>query len=107
VTKQVKTFVRRWKARQVFPQKRRQVFVERLLPKKKTIILISHHRSLPMKRPVKHFENNGPLKKAGDEIRTRDSLLGRQAPPETPIASSKTALQADRTLVNQLCAWVT
>jgi hypothetical protein len=78
VTKHVKTFVRSWKARQVFTRKRRQVFVERLLLKKKTIILMPYHCSLPLKRPVEHFENNGPFEKAGDEIRTRDSLLGRQ-----------------------------
>ncbi len=46
-------------------------------------------------------------KKAGDEIRTRDSLLGRQEPPISPLASSKTALQADRTLVKQMCAELT
>jgi hypothetical protein len=41
-------------------------------------------------------------KKAGDGTRTRDSLLGRQSPARSPLASSKTALQAHRALVNQI-----
>jgi hypothetical protein len=41
-------------------QKIRQVSVEHLLTKNKTAILIGYHCSLPLKRPVKHFENNGP-----------------------------------------------
>jgi len=78
------------------------VFVERLLLKKKTVLLIGHHCSLLLKRPVKHFENNGFGRRAGDGARTRDSLLGRQTSAISQLASSKTALQARRTLVNQI-----
>jgi DNA-binding FadR family transcriptional regulator len=45
--------------------------------------------------------------KAGDGTRTRDSLLGRQGGAESPLASSKMALQAHRTLVNKLRAGLT
>ena len=45
---------------------------------KKTVVSIRHHCSLPIKRPVKHFERGGLYVGAGDGTRTRDSLLGRQ-----------------------------
>jgi hypothetical protein len=59
-------------------KKRRQVSVEHLLRQKKTVVSPGHHCSLPMKRPVKHFESDGSKRRAGDGARTRDSLLGRQ-----------------------------
>jgi len=72
------------------------MFVEHLLTKKKTAILILFHCSLLLKRPVKHLENNGFSKKAGDGIRTRDSLLGRQEPTKTLPKSCPSAWQANR-----------
>jgi hypothetical protein len=62
----------------VVARKRRQVFVEHLLRHKKTAVSPAHHCSLPVMRPVKHFESDGLIRRAGDGTRTRDSLLGRQ-----------------------------
>ena len=70
-------------------QKRRQVSVEHLLRQKKTAVSICHHCSLPIRRPVKHFESDGLVKRAGDGTRTRDSLLGRQMVAGSPPASYK------------------
>ncbi len=75
-------------------RKARQVFVERLLIKKKTVMPIAHHCSLPMKRPVKHCEDNGFSRRAGDGARTRDSLLGRQIVTGSPPAYHEVALGA-------------
>jgi hypothetical protein len=75
-------------------QKRRQVFVEHLLTQKKTAISKCSHRLLALKEPAKRVENNGLEEKAGDEIRTRDSLLGRQVRTKTPLACHEPALLA-------------
>src|SRR5260221_656507 len=74
-------------------QKRRQVSVEHLLRQKKTAVSICHHCSLPIKRPVKHFEGDGLRKRAGDGTRTRDSLLGRQVVILSPLVWFTSALQ--------------
>jgi hypothetical protein len=58
---------------------------------KKTAVSIDHHCSLPIKRPVKHFENDGSEDGAGDGARTRDSLLGRQVVSKSPLAWSTSA----------------
>ena len=52
---------------------------------KKTAVSICHHCSLPVKRPVKHFESDGFDTRAGDGTRTRDSLLGRQELYQTEL----------------------
>ncbi len=83
-------------------QKRWQVFVERLLQEKQTVSSWSFHCFLLLKGPVKRQERDGSYEKAGDRARTGDSLLGRQGPAKLLFASSKSALQADRMLVNQI-----
>ena len=60
----------------------------------KTAVSICHHCSLPVKRPVKHFESAGLEGRAGDGTRTRDSLLGRQVLTKIPFACYKLALEA-------------
>ena len=75
-------------------QKRRQVFVEHLLTQNKTAASTYFHRLLALKESAKGVENNGSWKKAGDEIRTRDSLLGRQVLPISPLASYESAFRA-------------
>ncbi len=72
------TFVIKCNARQVVAKKRRQMFVGGFCDREKTAVSIDHHCSLPIKRPVKHFQRDGSCSGAGDGIRTRDSLLGRQ-----------------------------
>ena len=62
----------------MFARNTRQVFVERLLGQKKTAASTDDHCSLVLKPLVKPFEDNGSWVGAEDEIRTRDSLLGRQ-----------------------------
>jgi hypothetical protein len=60
---------------------------------KKTAVSICHHCSLPLKRPVKHFESDGSKRRAGDGARTRDSLLGRQSVTKTPLVYCEMALE--------------
>src|SRR6266705_3224729 len=72
------TFVWKTNARQVVARKCRQVSVGGLWAMKKTAVSLCYHCSLPIKRPVKHFEGDGLTRRAGDGARTRDSLLGRQ-----------------------------
>jgi hypothetical protein len=76
-------------------QKRRQVFAERLLTQNKTAASKYFHRLLALKEPAKRVENDGFERRAGDEARTRDSLLGRQVVSKTPLASYKMASHAD------------
>jgi hypothetical protein len=87
--------------------KRWQGVAVRFCSKNKIVSLLPDHRLLLVKRLLTGLQRDDTKQKAGDEIRTRDSLLGRQAPPISPLASSKTALQADRTLVKQMCAGLT
>ena len=61
----------------------------------KTAVSLAHHCSLPIKRPVKHFESDGFDARAGDGTRTRDSLLGRQVVTGSPFAWYEVALGAD------------
>jgi hypothetical protein len=49
-----------------------------LFAKNKTAFSDLHHSLFVIHWLVKLFERDGLEKKAGDEIRTRDSLLGRQ-----------------------------
>jgi hypothetical protein len=60
---------------------------------KKTAVSNCHHCSLPIKRPVKHFESDGVRRRAGDGTRTRDSLLGRQIVAASPLARYKVSLE--------------
>ncbi len=69
--------------------------VEHLLRQKKTAVSNCHHCSLPIKRPVKHFESDGLRSGAGDGARTRDSLLGRQELITSPLASCEVAYRAN------------
>jgi hypothetical protein len=67
--------------------------------KKKTVILMAYHCSLLLKRLVKLFENNDLEEKAGDEIRTRDSLLGSLSLPTSQkvlCEKSKSASRIDK-----------
>jgi hypothetical protein len=56
----------------------RQVFVERVMSNRKTVLSWFIHRLLLVKRPVKRQESDGSSMGAGDGARTRDSLLGKQ-----------------------------
>src|SRR5450631_1610507 len=49
-----------------------------LLPKTKTVSCCFYHRLVALNGLPKRLQRDGLEKKAGDEIRTRDSLLGRQ-----------------------------
>lgn len=49
-----------------------------LSPKTKTVSCCFYHRLVALNGLPKRLQRDGLEKKAGDEIRTRDSLLGRQ-----------------------------
>ena len=55
-----------------------QIVAAHRLPKNKTAFSDPHHSVFVINWLVKLFERDGSYKKAGDGIRTRDSLLGRQ-----------------------------
>ena len=76
-------------------QKRRQVSVGRCVTQKETVALSWPHRLLAMKWLERLVESNGQEKRAGDEARTRDSLLGRQEPLKTPLASCASSSRAN------------
>jgi hypothetical protein len=101
------TFVRQCNAMQVVTKKTRQVSVEHPLREKKTAVSPAHHCSLPIKRPVKHFESDGSKRRAGDGARTRDSLLGRQGFAKSPLARYRLAVGADRTGISKIDAALT
>ncbi len=87
-------FCRKVKGEAGVCQKRRQVFAEHLLTQKKTAVSKCFHRLFALKEPAKRIETDGLEKKAGDEIRTRDSLLGRQELTNLPLASYEPAFLA-------------
>ncbi len=74
--------------------KTRQGVAERFLAKKKPPLSWLSHRLLVFKRLLKGLQRDGSLLGAGDEIRTRDSLLGRQVIAPSPLASCRLALLA-------------
>jgi len=67
-------------------QKRRQVSVERCVRHKETVALSWPRRLLAVKWLERLIESDGRVEKAGDEARTRDSLLGRQGVTISPLA---------------------
>src|SRR6266700_6224436 len=64
--------------RQDVRQNGRQGVGSRLVPKKKTVSCCYSHRLVALNWLPKRLQRDGLERKAGDEIRTRDSLLGRQ-----------------------------
>ena len=65
------------------------------MTQKETVALSWPHRLLAMKWLERLVESDGRSEKAGDEARTRDSLLGRQEPTKTPLAWYASASRAN------------
>ncbi len=76
--------------------KRWQGVAVRFCSKNTIVSLRPDHRLLLVKRLLTGLQRDDTKQKAGDEIRTRDSLLGRQVVPKTTLACCKSASQADR-----------
>jgi len=55
---------------------------------------MSHHGLLAVNWLARPIERDGQRRRAGDGTRTRDSLLGRQDPAESPPASYEPAFLA-------------
>jgi hypothetical protein len=64
-------------------QKRGQVFVGGFVMSSPTVVSLCLRCSPLLKWLVKGIESDGLGGRAGDGTRTRDSLLGRQEPPNT------------------------
>ncbi len=75
--------------------KRWQGVAVRFCSKNKIVSLLPYHRLLLVKRLLTGLQSDDTKQKAGDEIRTRDSLLGRQELTRTLPKSSASASQAD------------
>jgi hypothetical protein len=64
------------------------------LHKKTPSVYFPFHWLVVFNRLEKGFQSDGVPRKAGDEIRTRDSLLGKQVVAKTSPACSEAASQA-------------
>jgi hypothetical protein len=82
--------------RQAVCQKDGRVSLYASVPKTRSSPCLPDHRLLLVKRLLTGLQRDDTKQKAGDEIRTRDSLLGRQVVTKTTLACCKSASQADR-----------